>query len=326
MWLLSGSVSLGVWFGINVRVHSSMILFIAFTLLFPGALGWHSSITSMALLFGIVLLHEFGHCYGSYLVGGQPSQILMTPLGGLASADAPRRPWPNFFTVLAGPLVNVLLCILAAGYISATLRSWHAVPWNPLAIVRAMGSREIPRDIFYAWWIFTISYALLLFNLWPIFPLDGGQLLQSVLWAKFGYYRATKFATITGMIGAGVMAMLGLSGGNLFLIMIAISGFIWCLQVYRELKANGPWGYEEDGIVYAASLRGPSSAELRNRKRLQKLRRREASEQREIDAILAKVSAHGMQSLTFWEKRALHKATEHQRQRDAELSKPRARY
>ena len=71
---------------------------------------------------------------------------------------------------------------------------------------------------------------------------------------------------------------------------------------------------------------GPSRADLRNRKRLQKLRRQEASEQREIDAILAKVSAKGMQSLTFWEKRALHKATEHQRQRDAELSKPRARY
>jgi Zn-dependent protease len=318
-------MSLGVWFGINVRVHASMIIFIAITLLFPGMLGWHSSVTSMALLFGIVLLHEFGHCYGSYLVGGQPSQILMTPLGGLASADAPRRPWATFVTVLFGPLVNVLICLLAAGYIAATLRSWHAVPWNPRAIVHAISGREIPTDIFYAWWIFTISYGLLLFNLWPIFPLDGGQLLQSLLWVKFGYYRATKFATITGMIGAGVMALLGLDAGNLFLIMIAVSGFLWCLRLYRELKANGPWGYEDD-MAFSASYQGPSRADLRNRKRQQKLRRQEASEQREIDAILAKVSAKGMQSLTFWEKRALHKATEHQRQRDAELSKPRARY
>src|SRR5579862_8211454 len=93
MWLLSGSVSLGTWFGINVRVHASMIAFIVLTLLMPSSMGgWHNAVTSMALLFVIVLLHEFGHCLGSYMVGGRPSEILMHPLGGLAYADAPRRP------------------------------------------------------------------------------------------------------------------------------------------------------------------------------------------------------------------------------------------
>src|SRR5947209_3756477 len=108
MWLVSGSVPLGTWFGISVRMHASMVLFIAITLLGPGAVGgWHNAVTSMAILFGVVLLHEFGHCFGSRMVGGQPSQILMHPLGGLAFADCPRRPWPNFVTVLCGPLVNV---------------------------------------------------------------------------------------------------------------------------------------------------------------------------------------------------------------------------
>src|SRR5437016_10221130 len=130
MWLVSGSVSLGTWFGIHVRVHASMIVFIGLTLLFRGLGNWQDSLTTMALLFVIVLLHEFGHCFGSWLVGGQPSQILMHPLGGLAFADAPRRPWPNFVTVLFGPLVNVAICLGAAFAMMISAGTWLAT-WNP---------------------------------------------------------------------------------------------------------------------------------------------------------------------------------------------------
>ena len=93
-WLINGSVSLGTWFGIDLRAHASLVIYIAFTLLGPGSVGgWRNAVTSMAILFISVLLHEFGHCFGSYSVGGQPSQILMHPLGGLASwEEAVLRP------------------------------------------------------------------------------------------------------------------------------------------------------------------------------------------------------------------------------------------
>src|SRR5438309_11788878 len=79
MWLLSGSVSLGTWFGINVRMHASMILVIALTLIFPNSVwGWRNAWDFVLVLFCIVLLHEFGHCVGSRMVGGRPSQIMMT--------------------------------------------------------------------------------------------------------------------------------------------------------------------------------------------------------------------------------------------------------
>src|SRR5947209_2943369 len=84
MWLLNGSVSLGRWFGINVRVHASLIVVVAIWMLLPGTIaGVKNAATASTLLFSIVLLHEFGHCFASRMVGGNPSEIIMTPLGGL---------------------------------------------------------------------------------------------------------------------------------------------------------------------------------------------------------------------------------------------------
>src|SRR5258706_16242235 len=100
MWLLNGSVSLGQWFGINVRVHASMLILIGLVVLLPGGFGGaKNAVTLGVVLFGIVVLHEFGHCIASRLVGGDPQEILIYPLGGLATANPPHRPWATFITV-----------------------------------------------------------------------------------------------------------------------------------------------------------------------------------------------------------------------------------
>lgn len=340
MWLMTGSLSLGIWFGIDVRLHAWLILFIVLNLIFPGALGsFYMGAESMAILFGIVLLHEFGHCVGSRMVGGNPTQIIMHPLGGLASADAPHRAWPNFFTVLAGPLVNVAICILAAVGMGLMVGDWRVVPWNPAGMISYLlehGLYSMPPVLRLLWLIFGTSYIILLFNLLPIFPLDGGQMLQSLVWVKFGYYRATIFATITGMIGGGLLALYGLSARSLAIILIAAWGVHTSWSLYRITKADGPWGHQDEDSPYAASLVGGERRTRRETARAarrsakaarqaERLRREEAAEQAEIDEILAKVSAHGMQSLTGAEKKALQRATERQRARDAELTKLRRR-
>src|SRR5205085_318874 len=66
-------------------------------------------------LFVSVLLHEFGHCFGARLVDGEANEVLLWPLGGLANCDVPHTPRANFITAAAGPLVNLLLCVLAGG-------------------------------------------------------------------------------------------------------------------------------------------------------------------------------------------------------------------
>jgi Zn-dependent protease len=299
-----------------------MIILLGLALLFPGAMGGVSNtLTFAGILFGIVLLHEFGHCIASKSVGGNPDEILIYPLGGLAYSGAPNRPWARFVTVAGGPLVNVLICVITGGALIAMSHSAAAIPWNPLHD-RLLSFIPTTWTAYYLWWIFTVSYALLLFNLWPVFPLDGGQMLQSLLWVKFGYYKSMIFACITGMIGAVVMAALGLTSRELLLIAIAISGFMTCYQMYYATRAAGP--YEAtDEPSYDLRPTHPRRRHLSRWAiwRARKLVREEQIEQVKIDAILAKVSAHGMHSLTWWEKRTLRKATARQRERDAELAR-----
>src|SRR5580658_1075962 len=100
LWLLNGSVPLFTVFGIRVRIHVLMIAFIVLQLAFAGVaggMGMKTACISMTILFVSVLLHEFGHCFGARYVGGDADEILMWPLGGLASANPPKRPWASFF-------------------------------------------------------------------------------------------------------------------------------------------------------------------------------------------------------------------------------------
>ena len=108
-------------FGIPVKVH---LFFFIFTLgLFLRQVGdarttrsggWTSSCFTVVVLFGIVLLHEFGHCFGARHVGGDAKEILIWPLGGLAYVDVPHNPRAHFITVAAGPGVNVVICLVCA--------------------------------------------------------------------------------------------------------------------------------------------------------------------------------------------------------------------
>src|SRR5688572_14493146 len=95
MWLMTGSVPLFTIFGIRVRAHAMLLLLMVLVLRF-GTGQWSSieaCVQSMRALFLVILLHEFGHGFAARSVGGNAEEILMPPLGGLAMAMAPRRPW-----------------------------------------------------------------------------------------------------------------------------------------------------------------------------------------------------------------------------------------
>jgi len=120
------------------------------------------------------------------------------------------------------------------------------------------------------------------------------------------------------------MAMIGLAFGKLLLIIVAVNGILTCVSTLRMLKAVGPEEYA-DSTDYSAAYEQPAHAAPKrrkvNRRLVKKLRKQSAAaaaEREQIDQILAKVSSQGMESLTWREKRALHKATEHQRQRERE--------
>jgi hypothetical protein len=169
---------------------------------------------------------------------------------------------------------------------------------------------------------------LLAFNLLPIFPLDGGQMVQTMLWPKMGYYRSMLFSCVVGMVAAVLGAMIAVAspGHDIGLGILAMMGFICCFSLRRQLIAIGPEEYADE-TDYSAAYEHPTPVKRRrkiSRRAIKKARRRaqqQAIEQRRIDTILAKVSATGLASLTWAERRALHKATDQQRKRDLELTR-----
>ncbi|HUU84959.1 MAG TPA: site-2 protease family protein, partial [Phycisphaerae bacterium] len=186
---INWSFGVGRLFGIRLRVHLFFLLGAVYLVVQaagddgPGVvhgLGW------FAILFFMVLLHEFGHCFAARAVGGHADEILMWPLGGLASVDVPHTPRANFITTAAGPAVNLVICLLAAAALIVMTGSGWAVPWNPFLFTVT----HVPITSELQWWLvvtFALSYMLLLFNLAPVFPFDGGRMFQCLVWPAKGF-------------------------------------------------------------------------------------------------------------------------------------------
>lgn len=319
MWLLSGSVRLFEVFRIEVRAHASLLVLIALVLLSDllsarGSLA--NGATSMTILFASVLLHEFGHCFAARSVGGSANDILLWPLGGLAYAAPPERPLPTFITVAAGPLVNLTLC--AAALVGLRLISPAATSGLHLYLFEPLSVGTWREIAFYLHWIYSVNMMLLLFNLLPIYPMDGGQMLQTILWPMIGYHRSLVISCWVGMVGSVLLIGYGFANGmNLFMVTLAICLLINCAQRLAMLRAAGAEGYGPEPTFQTARAhhRRPGRWGLwRARRRM----RQEEVEQTKVDRILEKVSLHGMHSLTWWERRVLRVATEHQRAREME--------
>ena len=333
-WLLDGRVHLFDAFGIDVQAHSMLIIAMALTLvllpLVPGFI-WADAVISAVLLFVIVLLHELGHCFGARWVGGEADQIVMHPLGGLALTQPPTNWQAYLVTTLCGPAVNVALCIACA--IGLVLLTGH-VPWNPLPSRPFVYFRGWLDPVWLLYWVFQTNWTLLLFNLLPIYPLDGGRAVQEIAWSRVGYYRSMLVAATTGLVAAIVGAMAAVALGQIGLLILAMLGIFSCLNMRRQLKEMGPYGFSEyDDPVSASMQRAyrdnrrsnrPSKASKRAQAnaaklaaKVQKDREVAAAEATEIDRILAKVSASGMHSLSRAEQRTLREATQRQNRADA---------
>ena len=133
-------------------------------------------------LFGVVLLHEFGHALACRQTGGQADTIVLWPLGGIAFVRPPARPGAYLWSMAAGPLVNVILFPLftLVAFIVTRLH-WKIVHPDFYQFVRT---------------VWFMNVVLLFFNLIPVYPLDGGQILRGLLWLKVGPIRSLKAASI----------------------------------------------------------------------------------------------------------------------------------
>src|SRR5215467_1307194 len=182
--------------GIDVFLHWSWLIVAAFEITdrqhaYPSPL-WN--VLEYVAIFVIVLLHEFGHALACRQVGGETKRILIWPLGGVASVSPPQRPGATLWTIAAGPLVNVVLVVVvfATNAAGSSLQFWQAAP-NAKEFVDALSIANL---------------VLLVFNLLPVYPLDGGQILRSLLWFVMGRAKSLMTASALGFVGvAGVAAI-----------------------------------------------------------------------------------------------------------------------
>jgi len=192
-----GSFHLFRFSGVDVFLHWSWFLVAIIEI--NGRAGRYSSfawnVVEYLLLFLIVLLHEFGHALACRQVGGVANRIVLWPLGGVAFVNPPPRPGATLWSIAAGPLVNVVLVVVLA-VINLLSRSFGwADTWpDGYRLLRAAG---------------LINLGLLVFNMLPIYPLDGGQILRSLLWFVLGRARSLMVATIVGFLG--VAGFIGLA-------------------------------------------------------------------------------------------------------------------
>jgi len=190
------------------------------------SLGWN--VAEYVCLFGIVLLHEFGHSFATRQVGGTADTILLWPLGGVAYVRPPQRPGAELWSIAAGPLVNVVLFVLLAGVLSSTLLDAQ--------------SRDVQLLIKNVAWI---NGGLLFFNLLPVYPLDGGQILRSLLWFAFGPVRSLLYATALGLFGIVALVWwfldwrtLALNTRTIWTLVIAAYLFSGCWAAFQRARAS----------------------------------------------------------------------------------------
>ena len=206
-----GSFRLGRVAGTDVFVHWSW--FVAAYFLYRGdaAEGTPPAWAAAEYVagFAVVLLHEFGHVLACRQVGGRADRVVLWPLGGLAFVNPPPRPGAMLWTTAAGPLVNVLLAPALFALAWATAPDGED-PASGLSGFLAGLS------------LFNVG--ILVFNLLPIYPLDGGRLLHAVLWWCFGPAVGLAIAAAIGLLAGAGLGVLAVSLGEWWLAVMA--GFL----------------------------------------------------------------------------------------------------
>ncbi|MBA4188412.1 MAG: hypothetical protein C0467_10445 [Planctomycetaceae bacterium] len=389
---MNWSVTVFRAFGIPVKVH---LLFIIVALgLFLRQIGgkdnplWWPDVLLFTVFipFVVIVMHEFGHCFGARYVDGDAKEILMWPLGGLAYVDVPHTPRANFIATAAGPAVNVVICAICAiglaigsfvpnmnplsnPYVSEMYnfsdhRNYTAeyglklykpgtaepIPQQELIDKRMRDGGPREKYVFkpetaeqdaimlggeralapsWATWLnrtFWFSWFLFLFNLIPAYPLDGGRMFQSFIWARSDYRRGVTVAANTGYVVAVIFLVVSIAVNEALFMGLALFMLYESSMALQRLEMDdGPFGYDFSAGYTSLEKddeppRRPKKVgwftrwrQARRSRKLQREIEERAQEEERMDQLLAKIAANGKASLTDDEKRFLERVSARKR-------------
>jgi Zn-dependent protease/CBS domain-containing protein len=214
---MSRSFRLARLAGIDIFIHPTFALLLAWVAISSGFQGRTlgaaaAGVALMLALFACIVLHELGHALMARRFGIATKDITLLPIGGMARLERmPERPVQEFLVALAGPAVTFLIAIILFAWLRLS-GDWQSL--ESLSVSRGAFVEQI----------MVANVALLLFNLLPAFPMDGGRVLRAILAARTDYVSATVRAASIGQGIAFLLALVGLFS-NLFLVIVAF--FIW---------------------------------------------------------------------------------------------------
>ena len=226
------SFRIGTVAGIGVRIHFTFVLFVAWIALTQGLLSGQveraiAGVGLVLAVFACVLLHELGHAFAARRYGIRTRDIVLLPIGGVARLERmPERPAQEIRVAIAGPLVNVAIA---------------AVLWLlrgrvvPLTAWESLGPGALDTLLW-------VNVVMIVFNLIPAFPMDGGRVLRALLATRMSYIRATRVAA---WIGQGLAIAFGIAG-ILFephmLVLVGLFVFLAAGEEYAMVAARVTMG------------------------------------------------------------------------------------
>jgi Zn-dependent protease len=332
------SIRIGRWQGVGLRLHIFFVLF-AVQLLYlawlakdPGLVGF--TLVSLGVLLVSVLLHELGHLWTCLRFGGNPEDAVLWPLGGIGTPPTPYEPQIDLMTALAGPVVNAAIMIVVAPLL---LISGESV-LNLFVPLVPSGLTEGATFVVVLKLIFWINWLLLLFNLLPAFPFDGGYALRSVLSMQLDYRSSVLWVTRVAMIAALAICVLAYLVRDVnttelvptWVPLLLFAVFLWFGAQQEEARLEQLEGDEFLGYDFSqgytslerdAKNRQPPPNPIRrwlNERREARQRRQaeiEREEEAQMDQILARLHETGLPGLSPHERAILDRVSQRLRNR-----------
>ena len=217
LFTMKWSLKLGRLWGIDVYLHVTFLLFLSWVgYATYAAMGVGAALSILLLiisLFSCVLLHEYGHALTARRYGIGTADITLLPIGGVARLERmPSNPKQELLVAIAGPAVNVVIALVIG--IILFFRG-DAMPRQPTNLLEGG----------ILWNLLRMNLVMILFNMLPAFPMDGGRVLRAALAMRMPYAKATRTAATIGQGMAVLFVLFGLLYGHFMLLFIAF--FVW---------------------------------------------------------------------------------------------------
>ncbi|WP_072402629.1 site-2 protease family protein [Flaviramulus basaltis] len=260
---MKANLNLGTVFGIKIKVHWTfffLIAWIVFSELKRGSTT-NSILFNIALIFAVfacVVLHELGHALTAKRFGISTTKITLLPIGGLASLERiPESPKEELLVTLAGPLVNIIIALII----------YFIVPVNEFMHLNFTETFEVLMSLTFKnflFFLFIVNIGLVVFNIIPAFPMDGGRILRAILAMKMNRVKATQIASSIGQFIAVIFLLLGLLY-NPFLVLIALFIFLGAYgenQIVQHLALLKGHNVEDAMIINMTTFSPEDSIDL----------------------------------------------------------------